>query len=250
MKNGAPLFRPRSRSRRDGSAPRLSVSVAPRTLVEKVLAAIWAELLEREAVGIRDDFFQLGGHSLLATQVLSRVRRLLGVELGVRVLFELPTVEALARQVELARGRADSAAGLALVPLPRDRELPLSFAQQRLWFLDRLQPGSSLYNLPVAYRLRGRLDPAVLAASLGEIVRRHEALRTRIVEGLHGPRQEIDAAGPFVLPRVDLGNLPEPARRGEEMRLIAAAALRPFDLARGRCCAFCSCGRRRASGCS
>jgi amino acid adenylation domain-containing protein len=207
--------------------------VAPRTLVEKVLAAIWEELLEREAVGIRDDFFQLGGHSLLATQVLSRVRRLLGVELGVRVLFELPTVEALARQVELARGRADSAAGLALVPLPRDRDLPLSFAQQRLWFLDRLQPGSSLYNLPVAYRLRGRLVPALLAASLGEIVRRHEALRTRIVEGLHGPQQEIDAAGPVVLPRVDLGHLPEPARRGEERRLTAAAALRPFDLARG-----------------
>jgi hypothetical protein len=120
--------------------------------------------------------------------------------------------------------------------------LPLSFAQARLWFLDRVQPDSALYNVPVAYRLRGALDPAALAASLSEIVRRHEVLRTRFVDaadaadaadGADGPAQEIVPPGAFPLPLVDLWGLPEGARGGEEERLAAAAARRPFDLARG-----------------
>ncbi len=207
--------------------------VAPRTAVEELLAGIWAELLGRDPIGIRDDFFHLGGHSLLATQVLSRVRRLLGVELSIRTLFESPTVETLARQVERARDRADRAVGLALVPVARDRELPLSFAQARLWFLDRLQPGTAVYNLPLAWRLRGRLAPAALGAALDEIVRRHEALRTRFAEAADGPVQIVAPARPAPLPRVDLGGLPEPARGAEESRLTAEEARRPFDLARG-----------------
>ena len=211
--------------------------VAPRTLLEEALAGIWAELLGRPQVGVRDDFFDLGGHSLLATQVLSRVRRLLGAELSIRALFEAPTVEALAHQIERVRQEADRAAGLALAPVPRDPAgppLPLSFAQARLWFLDHLQPGSAVYNLPVAYRLRGRLEPAALAAALGEIARRHEALRTRFSEGEEGQRQVVDPVPPaFVLPRIDLGGLPEPARRREAERQVDEEARRPFDLARG-----------------
>ncbi|HEY0513939.1 MAG TPA: non-ribosomal peptide synthase/polyketide synthase, partial [Thermoanaerobaculia bacterium] len=207
--------------------------LAPRTVVEEALAGVWEELLGIDRVGVRDDFFRLGGHSLLATQVLSRVRLLFRVELGIRTLFEGPTVEAMGRWIDRIREEADRAAGLALAPAPRDRELPLSFSQQRLWFLDRLQPDSSVYNLPVAYRLRGRLEPSALAASLSEIARRHEALRTRFGEGTDGPTQVIDPAAPFVPPWVDLGGLPEPARADEESRLTAEEALRPFDLARG-----------------
>ncbi len=174
--------------------------VAPRTPVEWALARIWKELLEQDRIGVRDDFFQRGGHSLLAVQALSRVRRLFGVELSVRTLFDTPTVEALARRIEQAReGTAGPTGSLALVPvlLPvlRDGELPLSFAQARLWFLDRVQPDSSVYNMPLAYRLHGRLVPAALAAALGEIVRRHETLRTRFADGVNGPVQVIEALG-------------------------------------------------------
>ncbi len=207
--------------------------LAPRTTVEKALARMWAELLEVDPVGIRDDFFHLGGHSLLAIQVLSRVRRLFGVELSIRTLFESPTVEGLARSIGREQEGRRAEAGPALSALARGRELPLSFAQARLWFLDRLQPGSAIYNIPLAYRLRGELAPGALAASLGEIVRRHEALRTRFAEAADGPVQVIEPAGAFVLPQVDLGGLPEPARRPEEERLTREEALRPFDLARG-----------------
>jgi amino acid adenylation domain-containing protein len=207
--------------------------VAPCTTVEGALAQVWAELLGLDRVGIREDFFRLGGHSLLAVRVLSRVRHLFRVELDIRTLFESPTVEALAHRIEQAREDMGRAAGLALAPVARDRELPLSFAQTRLWLLDRLQPGSAAYNMPMAYRLRGRLQPGALADSLGEIVRRHEALRTRFLGGTDGPAQVVDPPEALVLPQVDLAGLPEPARRWEEERLTGAEALRPFDLARG-----------------
>ncbi|MEO6195390.1 MAG: amino acid adenylation domain-containing protein, partial [Thermoanaerobaculia bacterium] len=206
--------------------------VAPRSGIEQALAELWAELLGLERVGVHDHFFRLGGHSLLAIRVLSRVRRLFGVEIAIRTLFESPILEALARAVAGALEGSERAAGAVPVERSRGRELPLSFAQQRLWFLDRLQPGSSSYNMPMAYRLRGGLRPAALAAALGEIVRRHEALRTRFVEGAAGAVQVIDSVL-FSLPLIDLGGLPEPARSGEESRLARVEALRPFDLERG-----------------
>ncbi|MEO6191364.1 MAG: amino acid adenylation domain-containing protein, partial [Thermoanaerobaculia bacterium] len=208
---------------------------APRTAVEDQMAKLWAELLGVERVGIHDNFFHLGGHSLLAVQMVSRVRHLLGTEVELRDLFNSPTVESLARTVERnLLEKAGPRGGPAPARASRgDGELPLSFAQQRLWFLDRLQPGSSSYNMPTAYRLRGGLRPPVLAAALGEIVRRHEALRTRFLEGVSGPVQVIEPAGHFSLPQVDLGGLPAPARAGEEVRLTRAEALRPFDLERG-----------------
>ncbi len=207
--------------------------VAPRTGVEQILARIWEELLGLERVGVHDDFFHLGGHSLLAIQVLSRVRRLLEVELSIRSLFESPTLETLARAVEEELEKSGRAAGMVLPERLRDQAAPLSFAQQRLWFLDRLQPGSSSYNMPMAYRLRGRLEPGLLAAALGEIVRRHEALRTRFAEGVTGPVQLIDPPASLLLPWVDLGGLPEPVREAEMSRLTRAEAARPFDLERG-----------------
>jgi amino acid adenylation domain-containing protein len=205
----------------------------PRTPVEAALAGIFGEVLGIAEVGRTDSFFHFGGHSLLATRVVSRVREAMGVELPLRTLFEAPTVAALALRVEEL-----SRAGLKPPPSRVEEwvetgEPPLSFAQQRLWFLDRLQPGSALYNLPLACRLRGALDAGALAATLGEIARRHEALRTRFAEGADGPVQVIDPPSPFVLPEVDLRGLAEPARRREAARLAAAEAARPFDLANG-----------------
>jgi amino acid adenylation domain-containing protein/non-ribosomal peptide synthase protein (TIGR01720 family) len=210
--------------------------VAPRTPAEELLAAIWEEVLARERVGIEDDFFSLGGHSLLATRVISRVSWAFGVDLPLRSLFETPTVATFARQVEAAlAGMAGGPGRQAppLLPAERPREIPLSFAQERLWFLDQLAPGSVAYNIPMPVRLSGRLEPAVLAAVFAEIVRRHEVLRTAYPILLGRPVQTITAPGIFVLPQVDLAALPGEAREAESARLAAADASLPFDLARG-----------------
>ncbi|HEV7518607.1 MAG TPA: condensation domain-containing protein, partial [Thermoanaerobaculia bacterium] len=212
---------------------------APRNEIEELLAGIWAEVLGRERVGVDDDFFALGGHSLLATQVMSRVRQASGVELPLRRLFERPTVAGLAVEVAAAMVRARVGDALAAPPLqraPRTGPLPLSFAQERLWFLDQLEPGSAAYNIPAALRLSGRLERsavAALAAGLGEIVRRHEALRTTFRPGAQGPVQVFVPALAARLPAVDLAGLPDGPARAESRRLARGEAARPFDLAHG-----------------
>ncbi|HSK65006.1 MAG TPA: amino acid adenylation domain-containing protein, partial [Pyrinomonadaceae bacterium] len=150
----------------------------PRTPTEELLSNIWAEILRLRGVGLHDNFFNLGGHSLLATQVVSRIRESFKVELPLRALFERPTIAELAQSVDAAM---QSKAGGTFTPLERaDRagKLPLSFAQQRLWFIDKLSPGNPVYNIQVAVRLIGRLDRLALEQALNEIVRRHEVLRT------------------------------------------------------------------------
>jgi amino acid adenylation domain-containing protein len=207
--------------------------VAPRTPVEEVLAGIWAEVLGVERLGVHDEFFGLGGHSLLATRVVSRVREVFGVELPLRVLFEGPTVAEMARAVEDER-RRELPVLPPVVPIDRTEPPPLSFAQERLWFLDQLRPGEISYNLPFALRLRGALDVDALERSLGEIVRRHDALRTVFREQGGTPLQVVAPFGGFRLTRKDLGHLPVDARQAEVQReLVAEATARPFDLSTG-----------------
>ncbi|MBW8875034.1 MAG: amino acid adenylation domain-containing protein, partial [Acidobacteria bacterium] len=214
-------------------APARQTYRAPRTLAEGLMAEIWAEVLGVERVGVEDDFFELGGHSLLATRVVSRVRHAFAVELPLQALFEAPTVAALAER--LALPAAGIATGLRppLVPRAGGGDLPLSFAQQRLWFLDQLMPGSPQYNMPIALRVHGPLAVAPLAAALGEIVRRHEALGTVFVAGPEGPLQRVRPASAVPLPMVDLGGLPAAVRESLALRLAGEEAVRPFDLGRG-----------------
>ncbi|HEX6751683.1 MAG TPA: amino acid adenylation domain-containing protein [Longimicrobium sp.] len=205
---------------------------APRTPTEEVLAGIWAEVLRLERVGVHDGFFDLGGHSLLATRVVSRVRELFGVELPLRALFEGPTVAELAVRVEELR-RAELPVLPPVVPAGRTAPLPLSFAQERLWFIDRLEPGSTAYNLPRSMRLGGALDERALERALGEIVRRHEALRTTFREVDGSPVQVIAPFGGFTLRLDDLSGLAEPAREAEVTRRATEDAMQPFDLSAG-----------------
>jgi amino acid adenylation domain-containing protein len=205
---------------------------APRTPAEEVLAGVFAEVLGRDRVGTDESFFELGGHSLLATRVAARVRAVFGVEMNVRALFEAPTVESLAAHVDALR-RAD------LPPLPpvtavdRDGPMPLSSAQERLWFLHRMDPASPVYNIPVALRIGGALNPAALERALGEVVRRHESLRTTFHEAGNAPVQAIAPFDGFSLAVDDLTSLDAEEREAEAMRRAADDAARPFDLAAG-----------------
>ncbi|WP_164003015.1 non-ribosomal peptide synthetase, partial [Pyxidicoccus caerfyrddinensis] len=207
--------------------------VAPRNETEQRLAALWGEVLHVERVGLHDNFFELGGHSLLVTQVVSRIRASFGVELPLPTLFEAPTLEALARVVETATGSARALALPPLHPASREQPLPLSFAQQRLWFLDQLVPDSAMYNLPAPLRLEGTLDTAALERSLTELVRRHEVLRTSFPEEAGQPLQIIAPPAPLPLERVDLSALPADKREAEAHRLIEAECRKPFSLAQG-----------------
>ncbi|MFJ2766914.1 non-ribosomal peptide synthase/polyketide synthase [Streptomyces sp. NPDC087300] len=161
-------------------------SRAPRTPAEELLCTLFAQLLDTPDIGIDDNFFDHGGHSLLATRLVSRVRSLFGVELGVRALFEAPTVAALSREL----GSAEQARP-ALLPVARPQHPPLSYAQNRLWFLHRLEGASPTYNIPFAIRLFGALDRAAFAAALGDVVDRHESLRTVFPERNGTPFQQV-----------------------------------------------------------
>ncbi|HTQ78985.1 MAG TPA: condensation domain-containing protein, partial [Thermoanaerobaculia bacterium] len=206
---------------------------APRNPIEELLAGIFAQVLGREKVGVEDDFFDLGGHSLLATRLASRARGALGVELPLRAIFEAPTVAALAARVAAALRTEEGMP--PLIPIPpekRPADLPLSFAQQRLWLLHRLDPASPAYNLPFSLRLRGRLSLPGLAGSLERIVHRHDVLRTTFVCKEGEPTQSIAPRGPVDLPLIDLSRLPEALRLAAAQALATAEAARPFDLSR------------------
>ncbi|HEX8115922.1 MAG TPA: condensation domain-containing protein, partial [Pyrinomonadaceae bacterium] len=208
-------------------------AVQARTPVERRLAEIWAEVLKLERVGADENFFGLGGHSLLAIRCLARVREEFEVEVPLRRLFESPTVAGLAACVEELR-RSEKYRQLSpLARAARDAELPLSFAQQRLWFLDQLEPDSPVYNIHTALRLDGRLDADALQRTLDEIIRRHEILRTSFHVSGERPVQVIAPSLRVPVRAFDLGTLPEAEREPEARRLAAEEARLPFDLSQG-----------------
>ena len=201
---------------------------APRTAQEEMLCALFAETLGVPRVGIDDNFFELGGHSLLATRLVSRVRATLELELPIRVLFEAPSVAELATRLREGQG-----ARARLVRQPRPERLPLSYAQQRLWFIDQFEGTSTEYNMPEALRLQGELDQEALERTINTIVERHESLRTHFVEVDGEPVQTIVPSLRIAVPVEDLSALEE----ASQQQAVAAAMRReweqPFDLARG-----------------
>ncbi|HYO59951.1 amino acid adenylation domain-containing protein, partial [Archangium sp.] len=207
--------------------------VAPRGAIEEMVAGIWAQVLGLEKVSADSNFFELGGHSLLVMQVISRLRETLKVELPVRSLFGAPTVTGLARSIESALTGEQGPRAPPLVPVPRDGELPTSFAQYRLWFVDQLQPGGSTYNVPMVMHLRGRLDVAALESSLGEIIRRHEVLRTTFASPSGSVVQVISPEVRLELVVENLEGLVASEREAEAQRRAHEEAQRPFELSRG-----------------
>src|SRR5262249_36428200 len=201
---------------------------APRNPEEEILCSLFAEVLGLERVGLGDDFFELGGHSLLATRLVSRIRAALGVELAIRTLFESPSVGELSGRLrEVGEGRP------RLAPQERPERLPLSYAQQRLWFIDRLEGTSAEYNMPEALRLRGELDLEALERTINTIVERHESLRTRFAEVDGEPAQVSEREVRIEAPVEDLSGLGE-----EQQGAWVTAALRrewgeSFDLEGG-----------------
>ena len=204
--------------------------VPARNALEELVADTWREVLKLERIGVHDDFFALGGHSLLAAQVIARLTRRLGIELPLRAFVDAPTVASLAAE---AGQRLDGKAATPVLPVEvaaRAGDLPLSFAQQRLWFLDRLLPDRSAYNVPAAWRLRGSLDVRALQRSLDLLVMRHETLRTRYAHRDGEPVQVIERAAPVELAVADLSPLAPEARETCSQELVRAHARQRFDL--------------------
>jgi SAM-dependent methyltransferase/acyl carrier protein len=204
----------------------------PRRPAEEMIAAIFADVLRLERVGLDDNFFEMGGHSLSATQVVSRIRQNMGVDLPVRSVFESPTVALLAQAAEQRQRVGSGFVAPPIVPVSRSQRLPLSFAQQRLWVLDQMEPNNPLYNIPRPLRLTGVLDATALESALNKIIARHEVLRTNYGSERGQPFQVISPELHLALRIVDLTGLPVTERETEASRLVGAEASTPFDLAR------------------
>jgi amino acid adenylation domain-containing protein/FkbM family methyltransferase len=202
--------------------------VEPRTRTERLLVDIWREVLKEERVGIQDNFFELGGHSLLAMQLMSRIGHSFGVSLPLKTLFESPTIESLAGNVEKARKGGREIVELSISPVPRDRPLPLSRAQARLWFLYQLNPSGASFNMRSTVRVEGLLDVGKLEQSFLRVVERHEVLRTsfKVIDGV--PHQVIVPELKVQFPLLDLSGNPSP--EDEALRRIEEEIHTPFDL--------------------
>ncbi len=206
---------------------------SPLSPTESLVADLWCEALEVPRVHAHDDFFALGGHSLLASVLLARLRNLFEIEIPLRDLFEASTLRGMAQRVEAAQRAGEGLQTPPLLPAPADAPMALSFAQERLWFLDKLQPGNPWYNIPAAVRLRGDLDPEGFARALTEVVERHHVLRTRFGEANGNPQPVVDPPMAFDLPIIDLSDLVGDEREAAVQRSIDTESAKPFDLARG-----------------
>ena len=222
---------------------------APQTAEERAVAEIWEEVLKAEGgkISRRANFFELGGNSLTAMQVVSRVRRVLGVEVALRELFEAPVLAGFAQRIwgqlismqvegegegegEEGRGRGRRFVQAKIGKREGGKRLRLSYAQQRLWVLDQVEGGSVQYNLPVALRVKGKVDEGALQRALDRVVERHEVLRTRYVGGEQGAEQVVEEAVGVRIERVDLSELGKEEREARLLELARAEVVRGFDL--------------------
>lgn len=204
----------------------------PGTATEAALADIWRQVLDVDPIGVHEDFFELGGHSLLVTQVSYRIQAQLGVEVPIRVMFEGPTIAQIADYVDEAAGREQTESDMSIATAPRRTNLPLSFSQERLWFLNTLVPDSPLYNMPVSLRLSGSLDEAALRAALAGLLDRHEALRTVFGDTDGKPVQTVLESYYPELMLQDWSVLPRERRMSEAVAQCEQFAMLPFDLDR------------------
>ncbi|TFI50883.1 amino acid adenylation domain-containing protein [Mastigocladus laminosus UU774] len=223
-------------NRRALPAPELSNEllekyVAPRTPIEEMLALLWAQVLKVELVGRHDNFFELGGHSLLATQLISRVRSSLKVELPLRSLFAAPTIAELSPNIQRLQQQNLELAAPPILKRAENAELRLSYAQQRLWFLDQFEPNSASYNIPFGLRLVGSVNVNALQQSLIEIIYRHEALRTNFITVDGQAAQIIEQETNWTVAVVDLQHLPLTEQKTAAQKLLQQQAIEPFDLA-------------------
>jgi acyl carrier protein len=217
-----------------GDEERTKGYVGPQTAVEELMSGIWEEVLGVGRGRADDNFFEIGGHSLLATQIVSRVRALFQIEMPLRSLFESPTIAGLSRSVENAiKLGAAQAAAPPIKCVERSDAVPLSFAQQRLWFLDQLMPNSSVYIVPTILKITGQFNLAAFKQSLDEVIRRHETLRTTFAMKEGKPVQVIAPAQSLELPVIDLSDLPLTEREVAVEAYIVEEIQRPFDLTRG-----------------
>ncbi|MEW6737530.1 MAG: amino acid adenylation domain-containing protein, partial [Acidobacteriota bacterium] len=205
--------------------------LAARSPIEEIVVEIWTSVLNIDPIGVNDNFFELGGHSLLATQLMSRVRDTLRIEIALRSLFEYPTVAGLAKKIETLNEEGLGLIAGSIDRVSRDQAIPLSFAQQRLWFLDQFEPGSAAYNIPGAVRMTGSLSVPALIQSINTVIGRHESLRTSFVISDGIPIQQITERLELPLPIVNLMGIGDAA--AEASRLIEGEAARPFNLSIG-----------------
>jgi amino acid adenylation domain-containing protein len=204
----------------------------PRMPVEEALVNIWCQVLGNKQVGIHDNFFELGGHSLLATRMIARIRDVLGVEIQFRDVFESPTIAELARRIEQITCTAEERQVLPLRPLKREGPIPLSYAQERLWFLDQFTPGNPFYILSYVWHLEGNLEVAALAQSLKMVIQRHDILRTCFIADEGRPMQVVMPDIVIPLSVIDLTSFAAEERERQAESLISMQARTPFDLAR------------------
>lgn len=209
---------------------RLETFVAPRNEVEEKLVAIWEEVIGVSPIGVLDDFFVLGGHSLIAGQILSRVQAVFGYEVSFRDLLEHSSLEDFAVVVEQRQHTPGITQQVCLEPVTRDGYLPVSFAQERVHFLEELAPSMTAYQFQEGIRFKGLLDVAVLERTLGEIIQRHEIFRTTFPTVDGKLAQVIHPAFKVELPLLDLSSLPEREREAEVVRLRSEFVLLPFNI--------------------
>ena len=206
--------------------------IAPRNPIEELLVNIWSEILGVEQIRIDDNFFELGGHSLLATRAISQIREVFEIELPLRRLFETPTISGIASDITTKKSNINNSelSQPKIEKIERQDKLPISFAQQRLWFLSQLEPESPFYNIPAAIQINGELDISILERSFQEIINRHEVLRTTFLTVEGKPVAELSSINEFKLPVIDLSNSTEIFQTKQVEKIAREEAQQPFKL--------------------